>query len=143
MSIEYFFKGLKLFATVQSRNHFFLKFVILTLETLGLIYIAVYECTAPGYTWNPTHLYCYKYHAVGKTCDDASSECRKEDSRSHLFLVDSNNALSFLQNIIGIFETCLFFFSFYTLCIVIPMCKKKMHVTVNVLKNSKNKIFQF
>ncbi|XP_052678248.1 uncharacterized protein LOC128159220 [Crassostrea angulata] len=75
----------------------------------GEIYYAkVHECTTPGYIWNPTHLYCYKYHAVGKTCDDASSECRKEDSRSHLFLVDSNNALSFLQNIIDIYQQPLY-----------------------------------
>lgn len=94
----------KIICNCASTQSIFFKFVILTLETLGLFYVAVYECTTPGYTWNPTHLYCYKYHTLGKTCEDASTECRKEDSRSHLFLVDSNNALSFLQNIIGIFE---------------------------------------
>lgn len=94
----------KIICNCASTQSIFFKFVILTLETLGLFYVAVHECTTPGYTWNPTHLYCYKYHTLGKTCEDASTECRKEDFRSHLFLVDSNNALSFLQNIIGIFE---------------------------------------
>lgn len=68
---------------------------------LGCIF-AEHECTTPGYILDPIHLYCYKYHTEGETRENASTECSQEDSRSHLFLVDSDNAFLFLQKILGI-----------------------------------------
>lgn len=89
------------FAIQNNVNLYF--YNVITIKRLGYIF-AEHECTTPGYAWNPTHLYCYKYHTVKKPAENASTECSREDSRSHLFLVDSDNAFLFLQKILGIYK---------------------------------------
>lgn len=108
--IQYFtpsgkkFKNIRanlVFAIQNNVNLYF--YNVITIKRLGFIF-AEHECTTPGYAWNPTHLYCYKYHTVKKLAENASTECSREDSRSHLFLVDSDNAFLFLQKILGIYK---------------------------------------
>lgn len=99
--IQYFtpsgkkFKNIRanlVFAIQNNVNLYF--YNVITIKRLGYIF-AEHECTTPGYAWNPTHLYCYKYHTVKKPAENASTECSREDSRSHLFLVIRTRIMHF------------------------------------------------
>lgn len=71
-------------------------------------YYKEHNCLTTGYTWNSTHEYCYKYHTKWRIPSGAINRCYMEDPRSHLFLVDSENALEFLQYIIDLYETIMY-----------------------------------
>ncbi|XP_052677802.1 uncharacterized protein LOC128158867 [Crassostrea angulata] len=68
----------------------------------------VHECNTPGYTWNSTHQYCYKYHTTRKTYEEARTACSQDDPRSHLFLVDSERDFVFLQYIIDLYGKIMY-----------------------------------